>query len=375
MSSKITKISDIAEVIPGYTPNKDERKSKGKYLLIGGRNLKEGRLVKTEKDTYINESDKNSFKRAIAKKGDIIISTLFNTRKIYLYKESDPIGVVNNSCAIIRTSKNNDYIVSYLKSMKGERHFLDQASRKTTGSIIPRISLKDISSIQVPILPIKELNRLSDTYIEEAKQDDLLSLKKLLERKENEISQWKNKHKELVRYYQDRLNAIEEGIETSSLLQNINHGETTNLEFKSTLRWNIKKKDIDKNIELAVLKTIVAFCNSGGGVLLIGVSDKKELLGLSMDKFRNNDSFLLHLRNLIASRIIPLSTIGQIEFKIVTIKGTGICKVICTESNEGVWLKPDKNSNEKFYIRSGPSSTELKPMDAAKYILNHSEQK
>jgi len=63
------------------------------------------------------------------------------------------------------------------------------------------------------------------------------------------------------------------------VLELIKKGESEKIEFKSTLRTNLYTKEIDKKIELSVLKTINAFLNSNGGTLLIGVNDKGELLG------------------------------------------------------------------------------------------------
>ncbi|MBF0276083.1 MAG: hypothetical protein HQK84_12705, partial [Nitrospinae bacterium] len=95
MKTEIKKIADLSSVLPGFSPKPNERKKSGKYLLIGGRNIKEGSLVRTDKDSYVDEVPRSSFERAIPRNGDIIVSTLFNKRKLYIYKESDPLGVVN----------------------------------------------------------------------------------------------------------------------------------------------------------------------------------------------------------------------------------------------------------------------------------------
>ena len=55
-----------------------------------------------------------------------------------------------------------------------------------------------------------------------------------------------------------------ENVSTDELIQN---GETENVEFKSTLRWNIHTQKKDDAIEHASLKTIAAFLNSYGGTL------------------------------------------------------------------------------------------------------------
>jgi hypothetical protein len=54
----------------------------------------------------------------------------------------------------------------------------------------------------------------------------------------------------------------------------IKSGKSKTLEFKSTLRWNLKEdRKHDRIVTHAVLKTIAAFLNTEGGDLLIGVAD------------------------------------------------------------------------------------------------------
>src|SRR5690625_6416401 len=67
------------------------------------------------------------------------------------------------------------------------------------------------------------------------------------------------------------------------LKQIINEGESSILEFKSTLRWNIRESRHDKKMEEVIMKSIVAFANGEGGKLLIGVADDGEILGLQND--------------------------------------------------------------------------------------------
>lgn len=361
------RISELGTVIPGFSPKPNERKKHGKYLLAGGRNIQQGKLVKTDLDSYVDEIERGSFHRAIAKVGDIIVSTLFDRRKLYIYKLSDPHAVVNSSCAIIRSTQNNDYVVSYLRTLKGQQEFLEKASRATAGTFIPRLSIKDLSDIDVPILPIEEIERLGDASLESSTTDELLSLKTELESRNSEIERLKAQNKEMETYFLNRISAIESQIGKNDLKSRIQHGETSSLEFKSTLRWNLKKRGFDKEIENAVLKTILAFCNTNGGELLIGVSDNKEIIGLKHDDFDNEDKFQLHLRNLLNDRVKP-NILQYVDYEIITVDGESICSVKCRQSNEAMWLKTDA---EHFYVRSGPSSTELPPSDAVHYILTH----
>ena len=57
-------------------------------------------------------------------------------------------------------------------------------------------------------------------------------------------------------------------------------GENKTTEFKSTLSYDQRSKQKNKDLEHSCLKTIVAFLNSQGGALLIGVSNDQKISGL-----------------------------------------------------------------------------------------------
>lgn len=166
-------------------------------------------------------------------------------------------------------------------------------------------------------------------------------------------------------------NATAFGIEErmrSIVLEQIQAGESSKLEFKSTLRTNLKTGDKDPRMEKAVLKTLVAFLNSKGGTLLIGVADDGTVLGVDLGSFENSkDKFGLHLNNLITSQIgsefLPFITYGFVE-----IDGKSIMRIACLESDRPVFLKDGKT--DTFYVRSGPSSIDLHGMDLL-YYANH----
>ncbi len=373
MNAPLKSIAELATVTPGFSPKPNERKRHGRYLLLGGRNIKDGKLVKTDVDSYADAIDRDSFRRAVARPGDIIVSTLFDRRKLYVYAQDDPPAVVNSSCAIIRSGQSGDYIVSYLRTMKGARDFLDKATKATGGAFIPRLSVADLGAIQIPILPVAELSRLGDARIGGSSKSELIKLKKELEFKDAEIALLKAQHEEMERFYQDRVRTIESQIQTNDLASRIKHGETATLEFKSSLRWNMHKKEFGKEIENASLKTIAAFCNTKGGDLIIGVADDGTIVGLEHDRFPNSDKFQLHLGNLLQDRIVP-NVAHLVEYKLIFLEDKTLCQVTCKPSNKEIWLKPDKNLPEHFFVRSGPSSKELTPREAVEYIKDHFEE-
>ena len=63
----------------------------------------------------------------------------------------------------------------------------------------------------------------------------------------------------------------------------IEDGEGLLLEFKETLRYDIRKNEMNKEMEKSIMKTIVGFLNASGGILLIGVRDNGEIIGLEND--------------------------------------------------------------------------------------------
>ncbi len=144
-------------------------------------------------------------------------------------------------------------------------------------------------------------------------------------------------------------------------------GESDTAEFKSTLRTNLQTGEKDKRMEKAVLKTIVAFLNSNGGTLLIGVNDDGDIIGIDEESFDNRDKMNLHMTNLISSQIGD-EFIPYIRFKLVSFDEKAVMMVSCKKCPQPVFLRDGKA--EIYYVRSGPSSVELAGSDMLKYIAS-----
>jgi hypothetical protein len=150
-----------------------------------------------------------------------------------------------------------------------------------------------------------------------------------------------------------------------NIINIIRKGENEKIEFKSTLRTNLHTKQIDKKMEYEVLKTIVAFLNSNGGILLLGVSDKGGIVGIEKDGFTNTDGFYRHFTNLfktyIGNEYLPF-----IKTELITIENRNVFKIICLPIDNEVFLKTE--GREEFYVRSGPSSVKLEGSKLISYI-------
>jgi len=152
------------------------------------------------------------------------------------------------------------------------------------------------------------------------------------------------------------------------LLQAITAGESDQLEFKSTMRWNLRTNKPDKAMEIACLKTIAAFLNSDGGTLLVGVQDDGSILGIAADQFPDEDKFMLHFNNLI-NQHLGLENMDSFSFDIRHLDAGDIMIVDCLPSPSPVYVS--YNAKEEFYVRVGPGTRPLTTRDALEYIRNH----
>ena len=143
-------------------------------------------------------------------------------------------------------------------------------------------------------------------------------------------------------------------------------------EFKSSLRFCFREKKQMKYIEHAVLKTIDAFLNGEGGMLLIGVDDDGNVLGLDEDlKLIGNkgkDGLLLHFDNIIINAlgkeqkndiIIRFENYNNREFIVVEV----------SKSNKPIFMNFD--GKEEFYVRHAASSRPYSMSEASDYISKH----
>ena len=147
--------------------------------------------------------------------------------------------------------------------------------------------------------------------------------------------------------------------------------ESKTLEFKSSLRWNLRedRKD-DKRITHAALKTIAAFLNTDGGDLLIGVDDDRNVLGIDHDRLDNDDKFMRHLAQVVRNGLGDRAG-TCIDPRTQIVDGKTVCLVSCQRSPEPVYLRwkgLEKGEEGDLYVRSGPGTVRLGEEDAGKYV-------
>jgi len=141
-------------------------------------------------------------------------------------------------------------------------------------------------------------------------------------------------------------------------------GESYRLEFKSTLRWNLHTDKADKKIENQCLKTVAAYLNTEGGLLLIGISDEGRPLGLETDRFASEDKLLLHWHNLL-KECLGAQFSDRVRSDILELEGDAVLAVQCLSAGKPVFFQRD--NDEAFFVRVGNSTQALKPSEILAY--------
>lgn len=151
----------------------------------------------------------------------------------------------------------------------------------------------------------------------------------------------------------------------------IANGENDKVEFKSTIRWDVKNQQVNKNLQKVIAKTIAGFMNTHGGMLFIGVADDCSIYGIENDIKTLNHKDLDGFQQLLAQLIenyIGAQYINYINHEFKEIEGKYVCVLKIEETPKPIFLN-DKNQTE-FYIRVTATTRSLGPKETNEYISN-----
>ena len=254
----------------------------------------------------------------------------------------------------------NEYVASFFRSTLG-RLVLDSLSSRT---FIPHLNKKDIEQA---IVALPELNEQKDIAHTHKKLHDL---KNAINGFDAELALNPTSSSSILTQLDVMIDAIGKLTDADKVHAIVREGETKYVEFKETLSLNVKNQtnEKDKNLEIGALKTVVAFLNTDGGKLLIGVSDDGKITGLDaeLDKFhKNTDKFLLYWTNLLRDQI------GEkyhsfINHRMIHVDAKHVLLVECNQSRIPCYL-----NKRDFYIRINPASKKLEVPDAVEYVQSH----
>jgi hypothetical protein len=282
-----------------------------------------------------------------------------------------------------KTKVNVDYVCNYLNSSEG----VSILKEKRDEELLSIISLQEMT---IPLPPIKIQNQIAEVALK------LGSILEEVEILENNIYKNPIVSKEDLNKLDLVVSAIGELSASDRLKTFINQEESVSLEFKTSLRvpypnfpeaeinernqkfFRIRndifnsKDQVYKFFEEKCLKTIVAFLNSKGGVLIIGLTDDKVPVGIEREGFENSDKYLLHLNQIINNRIGKLY---DIDTEIISYEQKSICLVNVKPFNPKSGQTPAHLDKKIVYKRSGPRSDSIEGEELAMFIIDRTKNK
>ena len=143
----------------------------------------------------------------------------------------------------------------------------------------------------------------------------------------------------------------------------IAEGESATVEFKSTARRNLHTGERDNKIELVIAKTVAGFLNGDGGMLVIGVDDGGNALGLDDDlslmKEPDHDRYELWLMDHFERTLgKPAIAFVDVSFEMYREKDVVVIRV--EPSDRPAFLdEPKSPRTADFYVRMGNSTRKL----------------
>jgi len=157
-----------------------------------------------------------------------------------------------------------------------------------------------------------------------------------------------------------------------SLPELITGGENQVVEFKSSLVWDYHQQRANKALYKPVLKNVVAFLNSDGGRLLVGVADDGQVLGLEPDLMtlpKGNIDGFENVFNQAFNNMIGVEYRQYVDLSFPLVDEQTICLIEVRPAAEPAYLR--LKGDEQFYIRAGNATQPLPVSKATRYIQSH----
>ena len=152
-------------------------------------------------------------------------------------------------------------------------------------------------------------------------------------------------------------------------------GESTHVEFKSSMRWDVRDGVDNPGLQKGVTRSIAAFLNTRGGQLLVGVADDGTVFGIDADiaSLENmhlgaggRDGFLQALANAVTQHL-GAQAAALMRTQITELDGHQVCVISVGPSPEPVYLHESKEK-EEFFVRLESTTRPLGLRETTAYI-------
>lgn len=149
----------------------------------------------------------------------------------------------------------------------------------------------------------------------------------------------------------------------------LERGETEEIEFKASLRWDHARNSINRSLETAAVRAIAGFLNGAGGSLVLGVDDEGGVRGLERDYGTlhrpDRDGYQQFVMDLVRRRLGG-DLCPNVHLGFARVDGLDVCRVVVEPSERPVYLEEGKDPG--LYLRMGASTRRLDVREAVEYV-------
>jgi hypothetical protein len=174
----------------------------------------------------------------------------------------------------------------------------------------------------------------------------------------------------LARAINDFIEKDELSLDVVDLDDLISKGESDEVEFKSSARWDYREGKQNKVMESVIAKTIAGLLNGNGGIVIVGIDDDGNVVGLEKDyrtlsKRPDRDGYQQFLVNLVSS-CMGKDSCAYLSVSFQPAKGQEICVIRVNRSSRPVYIQDAERT--RFYVRTGNTTQELGTRESVDYI-------
>lgn len=156
-----------------------------------------------------------------------------------------------------------------------------------------------------------------------------------------------------------RYNLAEKKHEETGEVKKFSREELRELDAEEKPKW--KKIPRDKRIEHQCVKTIAALMNTHGGALIVGVRDNGQIKGIEIDNFASYDEAERHITQIVKRDMNEYAAL-LVDPKVVEVDGVPVLYVHVKKWNHQSEQPPfcrDHKGVDKFYIRLGSITSSI----------------
>ena len=194
-----------------------------------------------------------------------------------------------------------------------------------------------------------------------------------LERYEEFLSRRRKALADAINIVMQRLAKPSEGPAKPSVSELIRAGESQIVEFKSSMRWDVREGQVNKELERVVAKAVVGFLNAEGGTLLIGVTDDGSVRGIEDDLRtlgrKDRDAFEQKLVNVLGYYMGP-QFLQHVTVSFPEVGGVAVCEVEVEPSPQPVFVR-GKGHEREFVARVLNTTRSFDAESGFEYIQMH----